>query len=64
MKPKVFRASCLSKKKNMNMIELKNKIIEKYENGIKIAEISHMYGKLPSTISSIVAKREVTKRLM
>ncbi|XP_066131217.1 tigger transposable element-derived protein 1-like [Saccopteryx bilineata] len=59
---KVSRASSPSKKKARNTIELKKEIIEKYESGFKIAEIGRMYGKSPSTISSIVAKKEAIKK--
>ncbi|XP_067127449.1 tigger transposable element-derived protein 1-like [Centruroides vittatus] len=58
---KVFRASSPLKKKARNTIELKKEIIEKYESGIKIAEISLMYEKSPSTICSIVLKKEAIK---
>lgn len=34
-----------SKKKVRNRFELKKEIIKKYETGIKISEIGHMYGK-------------------
>ncbi|GBM33443.1 Tigger transposable element-derived protein 1 [Araneus ventricosus] len=62
MGPKnVSRAGSPSKKKARNTIELKKEIIEMYESGIKIAEIGRMYGKSPSTISSIVAKKEEIK---
>lgn len=49
------------KKKDRNTIELKKEIIEKYERGMKIVEISRLYNKPPSTISSIVAKKEAIK---
>ncbi|XP_066444151.1 E3 ubiquitin-protein ligase ZFP91 isoform X1 [Eleutherodactylus coqui] len=58
---KVSRDSSTSKKNARNTIELKKEIIAKYESGIKIAEIGRMYGKSPSTISSIVAKKEAIK---
>ncbi|XP_066108863.1 tigger transposable element-derived protein 1-like [Saccopteryx bilineata] len=58
---KVSRASSPLKKKARNTIELKKEIIEKYESGFKIAEISRMYRKSPSTISSIVVKKEAIK---
>lgn len=50
MGPKNFR----------NTVELKNKVIQKYESGM-LAEIGSMYEKLLPMISSIFAKREAIK---
>ncbi|KAM8758190.1 tigger transposable element-derived protein 1-like [Rhynchonycteris naso] len=58
---KVSRASCPPKKKARNTTELKKEIPEKYGSGFKIAEIGHIYGKSPSKISSIVAKKEAIR---
>lgn len=58
---KVSRTSSPLKKKARNMIKLKKEITEKNKSGIKIAEIGCMYRKLPSTISSTVAKKEAIK---
>lgn len=43
------------------MIELKMKIIQKYDSSIKISETSRMCGKSPSRISSVVVKSESVK---
>lgn len=61
---KVFKTSSHSKKKVRNTIELKNKIIQKYNSGVKSSKMGHLYRKLPFTISSIVAKMKAQKRLM
>ncbi|KAM8812653.1 tigger transposable element-derived protein 1-like [Rhynchonycteris naso] len=58
---KVSRASIPLKKKARNTIKLKKEIIEKYESSFKIAEIGRIYGKSPTTISSIVVKKEAIK---
>ena len=46
------------KKKEMIMVEVKKEIIEKYEQGMQVAEIARFYKKSTLTICSILKKKE------
>ena len=48
-------------KKTRNTIEFKKKLVAKYESGVRVADLSRMYGKYASTISSILAKKKEIK---
>ncbi|KAJ7303223.1 hypothetical protein JRQ81_012159 [Phrynocephalus forsythii] len=52
-----------SKKKEMITVELKKEIIEKYERGMRVAEIARQYKKSTSTICSILKKKEEIRKL-
>ncbi|XP_048366890.1 tigger transposable element-derived protein 1-like isoform X1 [Sphaerodactylus townsendi] len=58
---KVSRVRSPSKKKTRIPIELKKEIIQKYESGTKVAEISRMYDMPQSTISTIKKNKEAIK---
>ena len=51
------------KKKEMIMVEVKKEIIEKYEQGMQVAEIERFYKKSTLTICSILKKKEETRGL-
>ncbi|XP_019512623.1 PREDICTED: tigger transposable element-derived protein 1-like [Hipposideros armiger] len=51
------------KKKEMIMVEVKKEIIEKYERGMRVAEIARFYKKPTSTICTILKKKEEIRGL-
>lgn len=56
---KVSKSSRTSKKEVKNRIELKKENIQKYGSSIRIAKISRMLKKLPSTITFLVMKKRI-----
>jgi transposase len=51
------------KKKEMITVEIKKEIIEKYERGIRVADIARFYNKSTSTIYTLLKKKEELKAL-
>ncbi|XP_068087415.1 tyrosine-protein kinase Fyn isoform X1 [Hyperolius riggenbachi] len=51
------------KKKEMITVEVKKEIIEKYERGMRVADIARCYSKSTSTICTILKTKEKIRRL-
>jgi DeoR/GlpR family transcriptional regulator of sugar metabolism len=61
VKKKAKNEDC--KKKEMIRVEVKKEIIEKYERGIRVADIVRFYNKSTSPICTLLKKKEEIKAL-
>ncbi|XP_068250614.1 tigger transposable element-derived protein 1-like [Palaemon carinicauda] len=59
MAPKIIKKN--SKRKSMITVEVKKKIIEKHEQGMRVAHLAKMYNRRTSTICTILKKKEEIK---
>ncbi|GFS87081.1 tigger transposable element-derived protein 1 [Nephila pilipes] len=50
-----------SAKKKMTIIELKREIIEKYEQGVRVVDLSRQYGRSTSMICTVLKQKESIK---
>ncbi|KAF2361995.1 DDE superfamily endonuclease domain [Trinorchestia longiramus] len=62
-KKSVASDSALKRKKEAMTVEIKKEIIDKHENGVRVTELSNIYGRPTSTISTILKKKEEIKKL-
>lgn len=60
---KVSAKNKAEKKKRMMCIELKKKIIEKYDQGVRVVDLAKQYDRSTSTICTILKQKELIKAI-